>query len=77
MAYEFREVICPYCGHQFMLHKSEGGIKIVEYLDKTNGKLCASTICPKCRETVIALDKVLVGVREDDDRIKVQGIRGI
>ncbi len=30
-----------------MFNHSEGGIKICEYIDKINGKLCASTIGPK------------------------------
>ncbi len=74
MEYEFREIICPYCGHQFMFRKNEGGVKVFEYIDILTGKTCASTICTECRNIVIAIDKVLEGVREDDDRIKEQGI---
>jgi len=53
------------------------GEKYYEYTDKTTGKILSSAICPKCGKTVIAIDKVLEGIREDDDRVVTHGIRGL
>ena len=69
MSYEFREVICPYCKHQYMFRKNEGGIKCGDYIDKTTGKIAIAEYCPKCGKWLYALDSVLEGVREDDARI--------
>ena len=77
MAYEYREVVCPYCEHRFMFNKGVDGEKYYEYTDKTTGKILSSAICPKCGKTVIAIDKVLEGIREDDDRVVTHGIRGL
>ena len=38
MAYEYREVICPYCRNQFMFHKNAGGVLAYEYIDRITGK---------------------------------------
>ncbi len=69
MAYEFREVICPYCQHQFMFHKIECGVRFCEYKDKITGKKMYSEQCPSCRKLLFAIENVLEGVKEDDERI--------
>ncbi len=75
MGYEFREIICPYCNHRFMFNKGEDGKKYIEFVEKQTGRSLSSAICPKCANTVVALDKVLVGIRDDDEKIITHGIR--
>ncbi len=69
MPYEFREVICPYCKHQFMFQKTEDGVRIYDCRDKITGKKMYVAICPECRGFLYAIENFLEGVREDDDRV--------
>lgn len=74
MAYEFREVICPYCQHRYMVHKSEGGVRAFEYFDKITGKKIYSSRCTKCKAWHYMLENELEGIREDDDRVLEKGL---
>ena len=74
MAYRFREVICPYCQHQFMLRKNEGGMKIYNYFDKKTGRKMYSTMCPQCKEHLYAIEHVLEGIKKDDERVLEKGL---
>ena len=74
MSYEYREVICPYCKHQFMFRKNEGGVKVCDYIDKITGTKMYSVICTSCGKWLKAMENVLEGVREDDDRILTRPI---
>ena len=76
MAYRYREVRCPYCGHKFMFMEGSGS-KTVEYYEIATGKLLQDTICPKCGGIVVAKDNLLDGLRPDDATIEAWGIRGI
>ena len=69
MAYEFREVICPYCKHQFMFHKIECGVRFCDYKDKITGKKMYVEICPNCGNFLLAIENILEGIKKDDDRV--------
>lgn len=78
MAYEYREVKCPWCEHIFMWNKDgrEGLIKH-EYMLKETGKFVEQAKCPKCAMDMIVLEHILEGIDKKDDRIEKIGIRGI
>ncbi len=76
MSYEYREVICPYCKHQFMFRKNEGGLKVCESMDKITGAKMYSVICTSCGKWLKAMKNVLEGICEDDDRILTRGVNG-
>ena len=69
MSYEFREEICPYCQHRYMFHKLECGVTFCEYKDRITGKKLHLEYCPNCSKYLYAIENVLEGIKEDDDRI--------
>lgn len=69
MTYEFREVICPYCKHQFMFHKNAGGVRAYEYIDRITGKKVYPERCTQCNKWLFAIENVLEGICEDDERV--------
>lgn len=72
MAYEYREVKCPWCNHVFMWNKhGREGLLHYEYRLKGNGKLLEKTKCPKCTMEMLVLDHVLEGIDTKDDRVLV------
>lgn len=76
MSYEFREVICPYCEHRFMFHKVECGVRVYHYKDKITGKkIYLADRCPNCGEFVFAIENILEGLKEDDERILKIGFK--
>lgn len=76
MSYEFREVICPYCEHRFMFHKAECGVRVYHYKDKITGKkIYLAGRCPNCGEFVFAIENILEGLKEDDERILKIGFK--
>ena len=66
MSYEFREVICPYCQHRYMTHKVS---EWCDYRDKITGKKMYVEKCPKCSNFLFAIENVLEGIKEDDERV--------
>ena len=78
MAYEFREVKCPWCGHIFMWNKNEGeGLRTHEYRLKETGEYLGNPKCSKCDIGMVVLDSVLEGIDPKDERVRSIGIRGI
>ena len=78
MPYEFREVICPYCQHQFMFHKVECGVRFCDYKDKITGKkIYLADRCPNCGKFVFAIENILECIKEDDPRIREIRFKGI
>ena len=56
--YHFREIICPYCKHQFMMKREEEGIVIEGVTDQKE-----DTICPKCGKWLTVKEHVLMGAK--------------
>ena len=75
MSYEFREVICPYCQHRFMIHKVECGVRFCDYKDKLTGKKMYVEKCPNCEKFLFAIENILEGIKEDDDRVIEVGFK--
>ncbi len=57
-AYHFREIICPYCKHQFMMRRMQEGIVIKGVTDRKE-----DTICPKCGKWITVKEHVLMGAK--------------
>lgn len=70
MAYEFREVKCPWCDHIFMWHKNgREGLLFHEYRLRATGEFLEDAKCPKCGMNMVVLEHVLKGLDTDDERI--------
>ena len=47
--YNYREVVCPYCGHKYIwLNTSEDGNSFYIYINKYTLEECLSSKCPAC-----------------------------
>jgi len=78
MAYEYREVKCPWCDHVFMWCKNAfEGLIIHEYRLKETKELVGKAKCPNCSMEMVVLDHLLEGVDVKDDRVEAVGVRGI
>ena len=67
MGYRYRELICPYCNHRFMLRTDPHGLSICEFVSKKTGKLVCSDICPTCGSLKkFASEDSIMGLREDE-----------
>ena len=78
MAYEYREVKCPWCEHIFMWNKDgREGLIIHEYRLKETGKFVEKAKCPKCDMDMIVLEHILEGIDTKDDRIETICVKGI
>lgn len=78
MAYEYRNVKCPWCDHVFMWNKNcHEGLVLHEYKLKSTGERVEKAKCPKCEMEMVVLEHVLTGIDVDDDRIQTTGIRRI
>ena len=73
--YQFREVICPYCQHRYMTRKVECGVRFCDYKDKLTGNKMYLEICPKCGKFLFAIENILEGIKEDDDRVIEVGFK--
>lgn len=56
--YHFREIICPYCEHRFMMRREQEGIILEGVNDRYE-----DTICPKCGKWLTVKEHVLMGKR--------------
>lgn len=78
MAYEFREVKCPWCDHIFMWQKHSGeGLVLHEYRSRDTGEFVEKANCPECGMEMLVLERILEGIDTEDERIERVGIRGI
>lgn len=62
---KYRQVICPYCKHQYMTHILDNNydVKICHDGDVLQGWF---DVCPMCNRFLYAIDNVLLGVAEDE-----------
>ena len=56
--YHFREIICPYCKHRFMMQRGQEGIVLEGINDRKE-----DTICPKCGKWLTVKEHVLMGAK--------------
>ena len=77
MNMKVREVKCPECGHRFMWMETATSRETIEYHLKETGELLSSGVCPKCEIKFVLLPHKLEGIMTEDNRVIVQGIRGI
>ena len=74
MAYEYREVKCPWCDHIFMWNKNGGeGLVIHGYRLKSSGEYVRKAKCPCCEMDMLVLNHELTGIDVDDERIEKIG----
>ncbi len=77
MAYEYREVKCPWCGHIFMWNKNGEDRFTHLYRLKETKEYLGNPKCPKCGLDMVVLNSVLEGVDPKDERFEIIGVRGI
>ncbi len=78
MAYNYRKVKCPWCGHVFMWNKDEQERLITcIYQIKESRKHVKKTKCPKCEKEMLVLGGVFEGIDLNDNRVECIGVRGI
>ncbi len=71
MAYEYREVKCPWCNHIFMWNKNgHEGLILHEYRLKETKEFVEEATCPKCGEKMLVLEHILEGIDVDDERVE-------
>jgi len=62
---KYRQVICPYCKHQYMTHILDDtyDVKISH-----NGEILQVWVdrCPMCNRSLYAIDNALLGVSKDE-----------
>ena len=62
---KYRQVICPYCKHQYMTHiiNDDYEVKI-----SNEGKIMQGWVdkCPMCDHFLYAIDNVLLGVSKEE-----------
>lgn len=76
--YNYREVVCPYCGHKYIwLNTSEDGNSFYIYINKYTLEECLSSKCPACDKKSIISDASKIGIdinSEDFERITMRGL---
>ena len=63
---KYRQVICPYCKHQYMTHIIDDNYDVKICHD---GEVIQGWVdrCPMCNRFLYAIDNVLLGVAKDED----------
>ena len=71
MAYEFREVKCPWCDHIFMWRDStREGLVLHRYRLKDTKEFVGEAKCPNCNMNMLVLKYVLLGIDIADGRVE-------
>ena len=70
MAYGYRDVKCPWCGHTFMWdQRGDNTAFTQEYRLKETKEPLEEVKCPKCEMEMLVQDHILIGMDPEDERV--------
>lgn len=70
MAYGYRDVKCPWCGHYFTWNqKGDSEAFTQEYRLKETLEPLEEVKCPKCEMEMVVQDHILIGMDPEDERV--------